>query len=546
MKHFTFLIFFMFSVLSFGQSLPIDFEDGTTVPAFQFGGLGFGNIENPDNAGPVNTSSRVLEVNKPDAAEWFGGIGFQTPGVPLVDFNLSTEITFKIWTPKANLPVRVRVQGDINPANEAYGVDVVVTTANTWQEVTVDFGGIPGVDGNEQFSELVIYPDFDPDCELPDAGCTTIGTGNGAIYFFDDIVQPFDFDPEADARLSDLTLDGTTIDGFAPGVINYDVELPNGTTTAPTVAAVATQNGSSVMVMQASGVPGSARVDVTAPNGMDMRTYTVNFTEASALPPAAPTPSASEAISLISDAYTNVNIPQVDVFGGTLTNVDLNTDGNDEALSLIDGSGFQYNFFAGTFLDISEANFMHLDFYAEGLTDNDILRIRLISPGPSGDIINIARVEFSAAQAGTWVSVDLEIPDGTNRNDFGDLDSSPGSIDLNQLGLVQFNTLDLGSSLNSKLFYLSNIYFYSDTNVSTNEQSLRNDAVQIFPNPVSAGAEVLISEVVRTITIFDLNGRVLRSSNQSTISTAGLTPGTYFLQIRTLQDEVAFKRLIIK
>jgi hypothetical protein len=344
--------------------------------------------------------------------------------------------------------------------------------------------------------------------------------------------------PDADASLSDLTLDGNTINGFSSGVLTYNVELPNGTTTAPTVAGVATQagNGSSnVSVTQAPGVPGTATLDVTAPNGTDTRTYTVNFTELPALPPAAPTPPAIPTISILSDVYSNITVPQVDVFGGVLTNFDLNSDGNQEARSLTGGSGFQFNFFPfSSFVDVSVSQFLHLDFYCENLADNDILRIRLLDPDPGANGSNIARVTFSAAQAGTWVSIDLEIPSGSNRNDFGDIDSAPSPVDLSQLSLIQFNTLDLGSTLASKEIFLSNIYFYGGA-LSTPEETLSQ--VRIFPNPSNSIWTISSPNTIVDVQVFDILGKQVISLNpdntEATLDASNLRDGLYLAKIST-------------
>ena len=86
-------------------------------------------------------------------------------------------------------------------------------------------------------------------------------------------------EPEEDASLSDLTVNGTTVAGFDAGTLTYNVALPN--TDVPTVAGTATQDGnasSNISITQASAIPGSAIVVVTAPNGTDTQTYTLNFT----------------------------------------------------------------------------------------------------------------------------------------------------------------------------------------------------------------------------------------------------------------------------
>lgn len=80
----------------------------------------------------------------------------------------------------------------------------------------------------------------------------------------------------SDATLSDLTIDGTTINGFIPQTTEYNVVLPVGTTTIPTVDAIPNDSKATVDITQATSLPGLAKVTVTAEDGTVM-VYTINF-----------------------------------------------------------------------------------------------------------------------------------------------------------------------------------------------------------------------------------------------------------------------------
>ena len=82
-----------------------------------------------------------------------------------------------------------------------------------------------------------------------------------------------------DATLKDLTVGGTTIAGFAANVIDYYVELPYGSTSAPTVSGTANDdNVKSVAIVQASDpLPGDATITVTAEDNVHNKVYTVHF-----------------------------------------------------------------------------------------------------------------------------------------------------------------------------------------------------------------------------------------------------------------------------
>jgi len=79
------------------------------------------------------------------------------------------------------------------------------------------------------------------------------------------------------ATLSDLKVDGTTITSFNASTLTYNVELPAGTTTVPTVTATATDSKANAVVTAAASLPGSTTVLVTAEDGTTTKTYTIDF-----------------------------------------------------------------------------------------------------------------------------------------------------------------------------------------------------------------------------------------------------------------------------
>ena len=93
-------------------------------------------------------------------------------------------------------------------------------------------------------------------------------------YGFPDILAPV---LSNDSTLSDLQYNGTTVTGFSPTTLVYNVELPEGTTDLPKVTATTNDVKAKATVTDVTQLPGKATVLVEAEDGSD-NTYEINFT----------------------------------------------------------------------------------------------------------------------------------------------------------------------------------------------------------------------------------------------------------------------------
>ncbi|MFY0654399.1 MAG: carbohydrate binding domain-containing protein, partial [Cyclobacteriaceae bacterium] len=80
-----------------------------------------------------------------------------------------------------------------------------------------------------------------------------------------------------DATLADIKVDQETVDGFNTSTLEYEVELPFGTTVVPVVTAIAASTNTTVEVIATAELPGITTINVTAENGIDSQTYSVSF-----------------------------------------------------------------------------------------------------------------------------------------------------------------------------------------------------------------------------------------------------------------------------
>jgi len=81
-----------------------------------------------------------------------------------------------------------------------------------------------------------------------------------------------------DATLSDLKVDGETINGFVSGLLNYALELPIDQITVPEVTVTSSDDNATFSITIADALPGLTSVVVTAVDGTTQLTYTIAFT----------------------------------------------------------------------------------------------------------------------------------------------------------------------------------------------------------------------------------------------------------------------------
>lgn len=110
-------------------------------------------------------------------------------------------------------------------------------------------------------------------------GTGSKGSSNGKsdVYEVAFVAAPIAADV---ATLKSITIDGEALEGFDPATETYNVELPFGTTTVPTVAAVAASKKATAVVTPATAIPGATTILVTAEDATTTKTYTINFTAA--------------------------------------------------------------------------------------------------------------------------------------------------------------------------------------------------------------------------------------------------------------------------
>jgi len=153
-------------------------------------------------------------------------------------------------------------------------VETIITTqptaANTWVEQTGAFENDYPRDVRIRFHK--------------DGGTSVAPSNLNQLMFIDDVSLNYASSLsflEDNTSLSDLTIDGTTIAGFLPSKSTYDIELGEGTTVVPTVAATTNNTSATAVITAATSIPGTTTIVITAEDGTTNNTVSINFS----LPP---------------------------------------------------------------------------------------------------------------------------------------------------------------------------------------------------------------------------------------------------------------------
>ena len=259
--------------------------------------------------------------------------------------------------------------------------------------------------------------------------------GNGTVWFDNMYFWKAPAAQGTDTSLSDLTVNGSTIDGFGSNSTSYSVELPAGTSSVPVVAVTTTDINASAVVTAATSIPGTTTIVVTAQDGVTSSTVSIAFSIDPKPATAAPTPSqdSADVISVFSDAYTtNIASNLNPGWGQATQTTEVDIAGNNS----LEYANLNYQGLEYPETDVSAMEYVHLDYYTNDAT---ALEFYLISTGPLENAHTISIV------TGSWQSIDIPLSAYT----VPELDKA-----------IQFKTVGNGT------VWIDNIYFWKATAIA--------------------------------------------------------------------------------
>jgi hypothetical protein len=486
-----FIIFLLtFHGYIFAQSLSIDFESSP----YSFTNFDGGVITLSSNPYPEgNASENVAQIVKNSGQTWAGSsISLEHP----IDFSISTIISIKVFSPRIGATLRLRIE---NSESSTECVEVVkgTTAANEWETLYFEF---PVSSPNNNTEIIIIFDDG------------IMGDGSGDFTFLiDDIIQV----SPGIKSLSDLLVDGLTLDGFKPEKKNYSIQMASGTISPPEVTATAQSTEASLSINQATGIPGTAYVLVTSQDSTLVEEYQVHFsfedsgniTKSAPIPP---TRNAKDVISIYSDAYSSISKTDFTSSWNTSTIVtELEID-NDTVLKY---KNFGYKYVKmDSVIDASSMEFLHLDLYTDLPTVFQLFCF-------SGNSYKIFPLEL---EPGNWYGYNIPL------SVFSEL------VDVSQINQLKF--YDGGVSGDLPTIYIDNIYIYKGTALYSDarlEAILYN--IDTIPGFHPDTTQYNIELPSGTESVPEITALLYDTTASANILTVDSLPGTIIIQV-TAED----------
>ena len=152
------------------KEFPLGFESSSvTYTITSFEGANSAIETNPDQSG-INPTSTVMRYTKNNGAQFFAGsfIDLDAP----IDFSSSQIVRAKVWSPKADIPMRLALE--MNGGGGQIVADTTIPVANEWVEIEFDFSRAynPGV----SYARFITFFEFVPGL-----------SGDGSTYYIDDL-----------------------------------------------------------------------------------------------------------------------------------------------------------------------------------------------------------------------------------------------------------------------------------------------------------------------------------------------------------------------
>ena len=377
-------------------------------------------------------------------------------------------------------------------------------------------------------------------------GVTGNETNLNQLMFVDDVslkyAGPFTY-PEDDTSLSDLTQDGATIAGFTESKTTYDIFLAGGTTVVPTIAATPNNANATIAITDATSIPGTTTIIITAEDGTTTNTVSINFS----IP------------ALGQEFLTNPNI------NTTATSTDTGVDGSGNMPANLGGWGAGAN---GSYAPTSAGNGdchsedrMFKFFAKNDAFVNQTVTLpagtydwsfwtrwaALVTWADEGDVKPKFTIMTDDDGDGIWTAVQTTITTQPTAVNSWVQQTGTYSNDISRQVRIKFSksggTDALPTNLN-ELMYIDDVSLkYNGANLGVSDQDIMS--FSIYPNPTSDFISIKGIENINSIKVYSILGALEKEVfNTNQIDISELSSGIHLIKIDNGTGTVFTEKII--
>ncbi len=243
-----------------------------------------------------------------------------------------------------------------------------------------------------------------------------------------------------------------------------------------------------------------------------------------------PTTPNSEVLSVYGDTggFTNLWISDYTFGETTIVDTDPSEAVNNTLKMDFSIAGYGEGTNPGVVTDVSAYGYFHFDYYTENAT-----QIRMILIEEDGAVFEYF-YELPTEEAfvfNSWQSVDIPLTFFTNQGFSTDK--------FFQFKIGTLSDLDVG------IAYFDNLYFTLNPGTSLSVQEFESNSFKIYPNPTTTSWNIKASQIVNTIEVFDVLGKLVYkkqiNSDNFSIDTSNFKVGLYFARLSSINSSETVK-----
>lgn len=256
--------------------------------------------------------------------------------------------------------------------------------------------------------------------------------------------------------------------------------------------------------------------------------------------PTPPTRTATDVVSIFSDAYTNIPVnawgPDWGSSSSRFSDATIASNAT-KVMNVAAGQIFAGIDFAPSLFDATSFTYLHLDYWiANPLPVGQVVNIKLSNHlGGSGETSAI-QYTVSAPQAGSWAQLDIPLADFVAASD-------PANLNRSAIAQIVISAARADGNVPVDI-YLDNIYFYKNASAGVNNQKANN--LSIYPNPVVNKLTVTAPLEISELTVRNVLGQSIKSvvvnGVSQTIDIDDLATGNYFVVAKMKNGQLSTQK----